>query len=123
MEIFRDVVKPLMAGFGITRRRLMHEKVTIQYPEEQPMKLVLKAKNEGSSKSMEITNIPLVTKRHPVFRVYSMEQNDIRLSFKQDSMSLESLDTTIPVSRTVTKPVINVTEDSENDDSVFTAPR
>ena len=40
MEIFRDVVKPLIAGFGITRRRLAHEKVTVMYPEKtrQPFK-------------------------------------------------------------------------------------
>ena len=34
MEILRDVVKPMLAGFGITRKRLQHEKVTFMYPEE-----------------------------------------------------------------------------------------
>jgi NADH-quinone oxidoreductase subunit I len=34
MAVLRDVVKPLIAGFGITSRRLRHEKVTLMYPEE-----------------------------------------------------------------------------------------
>jgi NADH-quinone oxidoreductase subunit I len=34
MEILKDVVKPMLAGFGITRKRLQHEKVTFMYPEE-----------------------------------------------------------------------------------------
>ena len=34
MEILNDVVKPMLAGFGITRKRLQHEKVTFMYPEE-----------------------------------------------------------------------------------------
>ena len=34
MGIFDKVVKPLMGGLGITRKRLSHEKVTISYPEE-----------------------------------------------------------------------------------------
>ncbi len=35
MEILRDVVKPLIAGFGVTRRRLKHQKMTFMYPEEK----------------------------------------------------------------------------------------
>ena len=34
MELLKDVVKPVLAGFGITARRLRHKKVTIGYPEE-----------------------------------------------------------------------------------------
>lgn len=34
VEIMKGVVKPILAGFGITARRLKHKKVTIQYPEE-----------------------------------------------------------------------------------------
>lgn len=34
MGIFDKVVKPLMGGLGITRRRMTQEKVTISYPEE-----------------------------------------------------------------------------------------
>jgi tetratricopeptide (TPR) repeat protein len=96
--------------------------LVIQYPEEPPLKLVLKPKTEGS-KPMEITNLPLVGKRHPVYKVVLMEQSDIRLSFKNDSTSIESLEASLAVPRTVTKPVVNITEDSENDDTVFTAPR
>ncbi|CAN5607076.1 NADH-quinone oxidoreductase subunit NuoI [soil metagenome] len=33
MELLKDIVKPMLAGFGITRKRLGHEKVTGQYPE------------------------------------------------------------------------------------------
>ena len=35
MELLKDIVKPMVAGFGITRKRLSREKVTIQYPEEK----------------------------------------------------------------------------------------
>lgn len=35
MELIRDVVKPVLAGFGITARRLKHEKVTVMYPDAQ----------------------------------------------------------------------------------------
>jgi NADH-quinone oxidoreductase subunit I len=35
MELIRDVVKPVLAGFGITARRLKHKKVTIMYPDAQ----------------------------------------------------------------------------------------
>ena len=34
MELLKDAVKPMLAGFGITRKRLQHEKVTFMYPEE-----------------------------------------------------------------------------------------
>ena len=34
MGIARDVIKPVLAGFGITARRLKHKKVTVNYPEE-----------------------------------------------------------------------------------------
>ncbi|HJP83251.1 MAG TPA: NADH-quinone oxidoreductase subunit NuoI [Fimbriimonadaceae bacterium] len=34
IDLYRGVVKPIMAGFGITRRRLLNKKVTIMYPEE-----------------------------------------------------------------------------------------
>ncbi|MBX7132406.1 MAG: NADH-quinone oxidoreductase subunit NuoI [Fimbriimonadaceae bacterium] len=33
-ELIRDVAKPILAGFGITARRLKNKKVTIQYPDE-----------------------------------------------------------------------------------------
>jgi hypothetical protein len=33
-ELFRDVAKPILAGFGITARRLKHKKVTVQYPDQ-----------------------------------------------------------------------------------------
>ena len=35
MEVLKDIVKPLIAGFGITSKRLRHEKVTFFYPEEK----------------------------------------------------------------------------------------
>jgi NADH-quinone oxidoreductase subunit I len=37
-EVFRDVAKPIIAGFGITANRLMHwgsTHATVQYPEER----------------------------------------------------------------------------------------
>lgn len=32
-ELLRDVAKPILAGFGITARRLKNPKVTVDYPE------------------------------------------------------------------------------------------
>lgn len=34
VDLMRGVVKPILAGFGITARRLKNKKVTIMYPEE-----------------------------------------------------------------------------------------
>ena len=34
-EVFKDVARPIITGFGITARRLAKEKVTVQYPEER----------------------------------------------------------------------------------------
>ena len=34
MGIAKDVIKPVIAGFGITARRLRHKKVTVMYPEQ-----------------------------------------------------------------------------------------
>lgn len=34
VDLMKSVVKPVLAGFGITARRLKHKKVTIMYPEE-----------------------------------------------------------------------------------------
>jgi len=33
VDLMKGVVKPILAGFGITARRLKHKKVTIMYPE------------------------------------------------------------------------------------------
>lgn len=35
MSLLKNIVKPMISGFGITSRRLKHEKVTISYPEEK----------------------------------------------------------------------------------------
>jgi NADH-quinone oxidoreductase subunit I len=35
VDLFKGVVKPIIAGFGITARRLKHKKVTVMYPEEK----------------------------------------------------------------------------------------
>lgn len=34
VDLFKDVVKPIMSGFGITAKRLAHKKVTVMYPEK-----------------------------------------------------------------------------------------
>src|SRR5690242_3577473 len=37
-EVFRDIAKPIIAGFGVTSKRLLQQKekrATIQYPEER----------------------------------------------------------------------------------------
>jgi NADH-quinone oxidoreductase subunit I len=35
VNLLQDVVKPLIAGFGITARRLKQQKVTVMYPEQK----------------------------------------------------------------------------------------
>ena len=35
VEIFKDVVRPILAGLKITAKRLKHPKVTVMYPEEK----------------------------------------------------------------------------------------
>lgn len=35
VDVLKEVVRPILAGLGITARRLRHEKVTIQYPEQR----------------------------------------------------------------------------------------
>jgi NADH-quinone oxidoreductase subunit I len=34
IDVIRDVAKPILAGFGITGKRLKHPKVTVMYPEQ-----------------------------------------------------------------------------------------
>lgn len=34
LGLYKGVVKPIIAGFGITARRLKHKKVTVMYPEQ-----------------------------------------------------------------------------------------
>jgi len=34
VDLWKGVVKPVIAGFGITARRLKHKKVTVMYPEQ-----------------------------------------------------------------------------------------
>ena len=36
LDPYEDVVRPLVEGFKITAKRLMHKKVTLMYPEEKP---------------------------------------------------------------------------------------
>ncbi len=33
VSLIKDIAKPILAGFGITARRLKHQKVTVMYPE------------------------------------------------------------------------------------------
>ena len=33
VSLGRDIVKPILAGFGITAKRLRNKKVTVMYPE------------------------------------------------------------------------------------------
>lgn len=95
--------------------------LTIKYTDGAPLKLVLKSKSEVV-KSHEIANLTLVGRRHPVYRVFSLEQNDIRVSLRHSLPSGDSLDSAAPVSRSVSKPVLSMPEDPSNDDSIFVAP-
>ena len=104
----------------------IHEKgevsLSIKYPDSAPLKLVLKSKNE-SSRSLELANLPIVGRRHPVYRVVSLEQNEMRLSLLPDTGAIPSFDAKAPASRTTAKPVLNKEEDSTNDDGPFVSPK
>ena len=91
--------------------------LTIKYPDASPLKLVLKSKGDDS-KSHDIANIPLVSRRHPVYRVSTLEQNDFRLSLRTVAVPAEVTEELVPVSRTTTKPPYFTTEDPVNDDSL-----
>ena len=99
-----------------------HEKqdvsLTIKYPDAAPLKLVLRSKSDDG-RSHDIPNIPLVTRRHPVYRVSSLEQNDFRLSLRPDVLPRDFIDekAAVPVSRTSAKPPFATTEDPVSDDS------
>lgn len=34
-DLYRDIAKPILGGFGITAKRLRRKKVTVRYPEEK----------------------------------------------------------------------------------------
>lgn len=95
--------------------------LSLKYADEAPLKLVLKSKD--MSKSHEIANITLVGRRHPIYHVVSLEQNDIRLSLRQSLPQADSLDASAPVSRSTAKPVLDAIEDPSNDDSPATPLR
>lgn len=108
-----------MGGFIGT----IHEKqdviLTITYPEASPIKLVLNSKLD-EPRPHEITRIPYVVRRHPVYRVLTLEQNEFRLSLRQVTASPDSLEENlrVPLSRTTAaKTPITVSEDPVIDDS------
>jgi hypothetical protein len=92
--------------------------LTVKYPDAAPLKLVLKSKGE-EAKGNPLPNIPLVARRHPVFRVSSLEQNDFRLSLKTVALAPKGVDekSAIPAARAVAKPPIVSVEDPVSDDS------
>jgi len=108
-----------VAEFGtpLTWNHDLHDvSLTIKYPDAAPVKLVLNSKAE-SSKSHDHSNIALVGRRHPIYRVVGLEQNDTRLSFRVQSASLDAVDVAAPITRATAKPVLNVEEDASNDDT------
>jgi tetratricopeptide (TPR) repeat protein len=109
-------------GGHLTSGHEIHDvALTIKYPDAAPLKLVLKSKSDAS-RSHDLSNITFVGRRHPVYRVSSLEQNDFRLSLRQGVPSAELTDVTVPVSRSTGKAVLHTTEDPSNDDSIFVAP-
>ncbi len=95
--------------------------LSVKYPDAAPLKLVLKSKSD-SSHSLDITSIKLVGRHHPVYRVVSLEQNDIRLSLLSEGSPNDSVEAMAPLSRPTAKPVHNIEEDPSNDDTVSISP-
>lgn len=73
--------------------------LTIRYPDAAPLKLVLKTRFDDS-KTSELANIPLVSRRHPIFRVSSLEQNEFRLSLRTAALPIVGTDDLPMPSRT-----------------------
>ena len=96
--------------------------LSIKYPDASPLKLVLKSKYD-ESKSLDISNLKLVGRRHPIYRVVALEQNNTHLSFLHDAGSSDSFEAIAPLSRSTTKPVVNIQDDPANDKRVFVSPQ
>lgn len=93
--------------------------LTIKYPETAPVKLTLQSKSE-SSKSLDLANLKIVGRRHPLYHVISLEQNDARLSLLTDATA--AADAKVPASRATSKPLQKTEEDPTNDDSIIVSP-
>ena len=96
--------------------------LTIKYPETSPVKLTLKSRSD-SSKPMDLANLKIVGRRHPLYRVVSLEQNDTRLSLLAEATGTVPVDLGMPVSRSTSKPLLKTEEDPTNDDAPFVSPR
>ena len=103
-----------MGGFIGTVHERQDVVLTVTYPEASPIKLVLNSKSDEPRLPHEITRIPYVTRRHPVYRVLTLEQNDFRLSLRQSIPSPDTLEENLqtPLSRVApTKPQSTTSED------------
>ncbi|WP_157605150.1 hypothetical protein [Schlesneria paludicola] len=96
--------------------------LSIKYQDAAPLRMILKSKSENH-KVLDVSNITLAGRRHPVYRVISLEQNDLRLSLLQETASLDSYDAAIPSSRASMKLAVPFQEDPSNDDTDFVSPQ
>lgn len=92
--------------------------LSIKYPDSPPIKLVLKA-NGDSAKSLDITNLKLVGRRHPLYHVVALEQNDTRLSLLPSHESIEVK----PAGAKNTTPVLKLPEPPATGEVGFTPSR
>ncbi len=93
--------------------------VTIRYPDSAPVRLTLKSRASDARPTVEgLGGVSLAGRQHPVFRISSLEQNDVKLTLRtinSGSPSADITDVMVPVSRATAKPVLS--EESPDSDS------
>jgi len=103
-----------MGGVLTSSRDNQPVALVIKYPNAAPVKIVLNSQTEATRSSE--SNLSLVPRRHPIYRVSSLEQSDFRMSL--NSVALLPEPTTMsPRSQTSTKPPFKTIEDPIGDDS------
>lgn len=85
--------------------------VTVKYPNSAPVRLTLKSGGTAISQPDALGNLTLAGRSYPVYRATSLEQNELRLSFRSGP-SAEFTDISVPVSRTTTKSEAEEAPDS-----------
>lgn len=103
-----------LGGLLANSRNTPPAALIIKYPDAAPLKIVLDSHSD-SMRSSE-SSISLAGRRHPVYRISALEQNDFRITLNSVALLSEpSVMTTR--SHTSTKPPFKTIEDPIGDDS------
>lgn len=86
----------------------------VKYPDAAPVKIVLNS--QGDPYRASESNISLVARRHPVYRITALEQNDFRMSLNSVAL-LPDVDARPLRGQTPTRPPFKTIEDPISDDT------